>query len=226
MDDVEITWHGQSVSRNAREALNGHLGCVLWFTGLSGCGKSTVANVLDQRLHARGVHTALLDGDNVRHGLNASPQILQPLHGEEYASRFGLGFGSVDRTENIRRIAAVAGLFSQAGIITLTAFVSPYRSDRNTARQQIENAGRAGDFCEIYVNTPLEVCESRDPKGLYKKARAGEIKNFTGIDDPYEAPENAELELAGDQYSPEELAVQVEAYLESTGILGKNPDGV
>jgi adenylylsulfate kinase len=223
MGEVEITWHDQSVSRTDRERLNGHRGCVLWFTGLSGCGKSTVANALDHRLHQRGAHTVLLDGDNVRHGLNASPQILADQFDEAYAQRFGLGFGATDRTENIRRIAAVAGLFSQAGVITLTAFVSPYRADRNAARKQIVTAGQAGDFCEVFVDTPLEVCESRDPKGLYKKARAGEIKNFTGIDDPYESPENAEVVLAGDRHSPDELAAQIEQYLESVGILGKSP---
>jgi adenylylsulfate kinase len=221
MNDVELTWHDHSVTREDRELLNGHRGCVLWFTGLSGCGKSTVANVLDQRLHHRGVHTVLLDGDNVRHGLNASPQILRERHGDEYAQRFGLGFGPVDRTENIRRVGAVAGLFSQAGMITLTAFVSPYRADRMAAQHQIEQSGRTGDFIEVFVNTPLEICEQRDPKGLYRKARAGEIKNFTGIDDPYEAPENPALELAGDKYSPDQLASQVEAHLESVGILGK-----
>lgn len=221
MNDVEITWHDHAVTREDREQLNGHRGCVLWFTGLSGCGKSTVANAVDHRLHKRGVHTVLLDGDNVRHGLNASPQILQDVHGAEYAQRFGLGFGAVDRTENIRRIGAVAGLFSQAGIITLTAFVSPYRADRMAARQQIEQSGRPGDFIEVFVNTPLEICEQRDPKGLYQKARAGEIKNFTGIDDPYEAPENPALELAGDKHSPDHLASQVETHLESLQILPK-----
>ena len=219
--NVDITWHEQSVTREQREDLNGHRGCVLWFTGLSGCGKSTIANALDGRLHRRGIHTVLLDGDNVRHGLNASPQILAAAHGQEFAQRFGLGFGEVDRTENIRRIGAVAGLFCHAGIITLTAFVSPYRSDRETARQQIITGGRPTDFVEIYVNTPLEVCESRDPKGLYKKARAGEIKNFTGIDDPYEPPREPDLELVGDQQSPDALATIVENYLESIGILGK-----
>ena len=219
MNEVEITWHDHAISREERERLNGHRGCVLWFTGLSGCGKSTVANELDHRLHQRGVHTVLLDGDNVRHGLNASPQILSERYGEEYAQRFGLGFGAVDRTENIRRIGAVAGLFSQAGIITLTAFVSPYRADRLAAKHQIESRGRAGDFLEVFVNTPLEVCEQRDPKGLYRKARAGEIKNFTGIDDPYEAPEAPAIELAGDRYSPDQLAAQVESHLETLGIL-------
>ena len=218
--NVDITWHDQSVMREQREQLNGHRGCVLWFTGLSGCGKSTIANALDCRLHRRGAHTVLLDGDNVRHGLNASPQILAAAHGQEYAQRFGLGFGEVDRTENIRRIGAVAGLFCHAGIITLTAFVSPYRQDRETARQQIVAGGRPDDFLEIYVNTPLEVCEARDPKGLYKKARAGEIKNFTGIDDPYEPPCEPELELAGDRQTPHELAVVIEQHLESLGILG------
>lgn len=219
--NIDITWHDQTVTRQQRESLNGHRGCVLWFTGLSGCGKSTIANALDCRLHRRGAHTVLLDGDNVRHGLNASPQILAAVHGQEYAQRFGLGFGEVDRTENIRRIGALAGLFCHAGIITLTAFVSPYRTDRETARQQIVAGGQPSDFQEVYVNTPLQVCEVRDPKGLYKKARAGEIKNFTGIDDPYEPPLQPDLELAGDQQRPDELAAVVEQHLESIGILGK-----
>ncbi len=196
-EKTDVTWHQHRVSREDRESLNGHRGCVVWFTGLSGCGKSTVANAVDQRLFEIGKHTFLLDGDNIRHGLNASPSMLAARHGEVFANRFGLGFSAADREENIRRIGAVAQLFASAGIITLSAFVSPYRRDRDAVRQQVESAGRAGDFIEVFVNTPLEVCESRDPKGLYKKARAGELKGFTGIDDPYEAPQRPEVHLDG-----------------------------
>lgn len=212
-DRVHIVWHEQSVSRAEREQLNGHRGCVLWFTGLSGSGKSTIANLVDHQLHALGVHTFLLDGDNIRHGLNASPAILEPRHGTEFAQRFGLGFGAADREENIRRIGAVAELFASAGIVTLTAFVSPYRRDRDAVRQRVEASGHSGDFVEIFVDAPLAICEARDPKGLYKKARAGELRGFTGIDDPYESPEQPQLRLdAGDQ-TPEALAEQVIAYL-------------
>ncbi len=211
---TEITWHDHSVTRENREKLLGQSGCVVWFTGLSGSGKSTVANAVDFQLNQQGANTYLLDGDNVRHGLNASPQILA-TYGEEYAKRFGLSFGAEDRTENIRRIGAVGQLFVSAGLIVLTAFVSPYRRDRDAARKQIVSAGHDNDFIEVFVNTPLEICEQRDPKGLYKKARSGEIKNFTGISDPYEAPENPQLELAGGDKPPNELANEVIAYLKS-----------
>ncbi|MEX1027538.1 MAG: adenylyl-sulfate kinase [Candidatus Paceibacterota bacterium] len=216
-EDVHVVWHSQAVSRAERERLNGHRGCVLWFTGLSGCGKSTVANVVDHKLHALGAHTFLLDGDNVRHGLNASPAMLAAEHDEQFAQRFGLGFSAQDREENIRRIGAVAELFASAGLITITAFVSPYRRDRDAVRQRIEGSGQAGDFVEVFVDAPLEVCESRDPKGLYKKARAGELKGFTGIDDPYEAPQRPELRLASAEHTPEVLADQVIEYLRQTG---------
>jgi adenylylsulfate kinase len=219
MERTEITWHEQAVSREAHEQLNGHTGCVVWFTGLSGCGKSTVANLVDHHLHQRGVHTMLLDGDNIRHGLNASPDLLAEAHGEEYAQRFGLGFSQQDRQENIRRIGSVAQLFCSAGLITLAAFVSPYRSDRQAVRRHVTRFGRADDFVEVFVDTPLEICEQRDPKGLYKKARAGELKGFTGIDDPYEAPEQAELVLAGGERPAEQLAQQVIVYLEQMGKL-------
>ncbi len=217
MEETHITWHEHSVSREQRESLNGHRGCVVWFTGLSGCGKSTVANVVDQKLHARGIHTTVLDGDNVRHGLNASPQILEPL-GPEYAKRFGLGFSAEDRQENIRRVGAVTELFAASGLITLVAFVSPYRQDRASVRERVE-AARAGDFVEVFMDTPLEVCEARDPKGLYQKARAGEIKGMTGIDAPYEAPEAPEVHLQGGDQTPDVLADQVIAYLVSVGII-------
>ena len=157
MSDPIVVWHQHAVSREEREALNGHRGCVVWFTGLSGCGKSTVANLVDHKLHARGVHTFLLDGDNVRHGLNAAPQMLTS-HGEAYAKRFGLGFSAEDREENIRRIGCVAELFASAGLVTLTAFVSPYRRDRDAVRQQLEARGRKGDFIEVFVDAPLELC--------------------------------------------------------------------
>jgi adenylylsulfate kinase len=162
----------------------------------------------------------LLDGDNVRHGLCAPPPMLAGRHGEAFAARFGLGFGAEDREENIRRIAAVGELFVSAGVITITAFVSPYRADRIRARRQIEDAGAAGDFVEVFVDTPLEVCERRDPKGLYKKARAGEIKNFTGISDPYEPPESPEIVIrGGDDSAATEQAGQIVAYLEASGRL-------
>jgi adenylylsulfate kinase len=190
---------------------------VVWFTGLSGCGKSTVANLVDHKLAAAGVHSFVLDGDNVRHSLNASPAMLASEHGEAFAQRFGLGFSAEDREENIRRIGAVAELFASAGIITLTAFISPYRHDRDAVRRRVEGSGRRGDFIEVFVDAPLEVCESRDPKGLYKKARAGEIRGFTGIDDPYESPVKPELTLDAANRTAEALADQVLAYLSAKG---------
>jgi adenylylsulfate kinase len=214
-NETNVTWHEHQVSRDERERLHGHKGCVIWFTGLSGSGKSTVANVLDHMLAARGVKSSVLDGDNVRHGLNAGPQMLVATHGDAFASRFGLGFTAVDREENIRRIGAVAQLFCESGTIALTAFISPYRVDRDRVRATM----RDGDFIEVFVDTPLEVCEQRDPKGLYKKARAGEIKHFTGIDDPYEAPLSAELVLNAGERTPEELASEVIHYLETRGVI-------
>ncbi len=214
-EKVHVVWHEHSVARNEREQLNSHKGCVLWFTGLSGCGKSTIANLVDHKLHAIGKHSFVLDGDNVRHGLNAAPGMLKERHGEEFAKRFGLGFSAQDREENIRRIGAVAKLFCEAGIIVPTAFISPYRRDRDAVRATME----AGDFIEIFVDAPLEVCEARDPKGLYKKARAGEIKGFTGIDDPYEAPGKAELVLDSSKKSAEALADDVLAHLKKVGVL-------
>ncbi|TWT86257.1 Adenylyl-sulfate kinase [Pseudobythopirellula maris] len=212
----QVVWHEQAVSRAAREKLNGHRGVVVWFTGLSGSGKSTVAGAVDAKLHALGAHTYVLDGDNIRHGLSATPQMLAERHGEEFGKRFGLGFGAEDRTENIRRIGSVAQLLCDAGLLTLTAFVSPYRADRDAVRAALGE----GDFVEVFVDTPLEVCERRDPKGLYKKARAGEIKGFTGIDDPYEAPLSPELTLAGGDADPGVLADRVIEHLRSTGKLG------
>lgn len=212
-DHVQVHWHEHAVSREEREDRNKHRGCVVWFTGLSACGKSTVANLVDHKLFSLGVNSFVLDGDNVRHGLNAAPAMLRERHGEEFAKRFGLGFSAQDREENIRRIGAVAKLFCDAGIVAVTAFISPYRIDRDRVRQTLAQ----GDFVEIFVDTPLEVCEARDPKGLYKKARAGQLKGFTGIDDPYEAPLQPELVLDGAKNCPEALADQVIAYLRSTG---------
>lgn len=214
-DPVIVHWHEHAVSREDREKLHGHKGCVIWLTGLSGSGKSTLANVLDHKLYSLGCHSFVLDGDNIRHGLNASPQMLAPIHGEAYAARFGLGFSPEDREENIRRIGAVAKLFCEAGVIAITAFISPYRRDRDRVRASMKE----GDFIEVFLNAPLEVCESRDPKGLYKKARAGLLKGFTGIDDPYEPPERPELVLDPVRYSPEELADQVIGFLRARGIL-------
>ena len=215
---VQVQWHDHAVTREEREKLNSHRGCVIWFTGLSACGKSTVANLIDHKLHSLGLHSFVLDGDNIRHGLNAGPGMLKPRHGEEFAKRFGLGFSAQDREENIRRIGAVAKLFSDAGIIAITAFISPYRVDRDRVRSLLAD----GDFIEIFVDAPLEVCEARDPKGLYKKARLGEVKGFTGIDDPYEPPLKAEMVLDAGSKSAETLAEDVLAYLKSRKILDRS----
>jgi adenylylsulfate kinase len=214
-EQINVIWHQHSVSREERERLNGHKGCVVWFTGLSGSGKSTVANLVDQMLYEAGIHSVLLDGDNVRHGLNASPALLTG-YGEVFAQRFGLTFAAEDRQENIRRVGAVADLFASAGLVTLTAFVSPYRADRAAVRKLV-NASREGSFIEVFVDAPLHVCEARDPKGLYKKARAGELPNFTGVDDPYEAPERPELRLDAVGNPPEVLAGQVLSHLRAAG---------
>ena len=220
INDTNVTWHEHEVSRNDRESLNGHKGCVIWFTGLSGSGKSTIANALDHKLHEWGMHSMVLDGDNVRHSLNAGASMLQDMHGEEFSQRFGLGFSAIDREENIRRIGSVAQLFSQAGIIALTAFISPYRVDRDRIRNNLLQ----GEFIEVFVDAPLDVCESRDPKGLYKKARAGEIKGFTGIDDPYEAPVSPELVLSAAKNTPDALADEVMAFLVGRGICPRLDD--
>jgi adenylylsulfate kinase len=170
---TNVHWHENHVLREDRERKQGHAGAVVWFTGLSGSGKSTLANELDWRLFERGVGSYVLDGDNIRHGLNSD-----------------LGFSPEDRTENIRRIGEVAKLFVDAGMVALTAFISPYREDRDRVRKLM---ARPGDFMEVHVHAPLEVCEERDPKGLYRKARAGEIPEFTGISAPYEEPTAPEL---------------------------------
>ena len=190
--------------------------------GSLGLRQSTVANLVDRKLHKLGVHSFVLDGDNVRHSLNPSPAMLQ-AYGEEYAKRFGLGFSAEDRQENIRRIGAVAELFASAGLVTLTAFVSPYRADRAAVRRQVEERGQPGDFVEVFVDAPLEMCEQRDPKGLYKKARAGELKNFTGIDDPYEAPEQPELWLDSGRYTPEVLSGSGSLHLKKRARLVQSP---
>jgi len=214
-NDTNVTWHEQSVSREMREKSNDHKGCVIWFTGLSGSGKSTVANTLDHILHQKGLRSVVLDGDNVRHGLNAGPGMLRDTHGDEFSERFGLGFSAIDREENIRRIGAVAEIFAQTGIIALTAFISPYRIDRDKVRNTLQQ----GEFVEVFVDAPIEVCEQRDPKGLYKKARAGEIKGFTGIDDPYEEPVAAELVLQAADKTPDILAEEIVSYLKRNGII-------
>lgn len=201
---TNIKWHEGGVSLNRKERLLGQKGTVLWFTGLSGSGKSTVACTLEHALVARGHATALLDGDNVRHGLNKN-----------------LGFTAADREENIRRIGEVGKLFVDAGLLALVSFISPYRADRDKARALLPQ----GKFVEVYMRVPIEVCETRDPKGLYKKARAGLIKGFTGIDDPYEEPEGAEIVLdaidsaTGKMVSPQDQARAILEYLEKNGHL-------
>ncbi|RCU49427.1 MULTISPECIES: adenylyl-sulfate kinase [Corallincola] len=193
-----IVWHHHKVTKAERAELKSHKPAVLWFTGLSGSGKSTVAGCLEELLHHNGVHTYLLDGDNIRHGLCGD-----------------LGFSDKDRVENIRRIGEVAKLFVDAGVMVLTAFISPFRADRQMVRQLLE----VGEFIEVFVDTPLDVCEQRDPKGLYKKARKGDIPNFTGIDSEYETPEQAEVIVKTAQLSVEECAQQLLSYLESEGYL-------
>lgn len=215
----QVVWHSHTVDRQSRENLMGHRGAVVWFTGLSGSGKSTIANVVDAMLHQQGVHTMLLDGDNIRHGLCSGPNMLVDEHGPDFAQRFGLGFGPLDREENIRRVGAVTQLFASAGIVTLTAFVSPYRRDRERVRKWVESRGQVGDFIEVFVDAPLEVCEGRDPKGLYKQARAGKISNFTGISDPYEPPEKPEIHLSSHDRSPRESAEQVVSWLQAQRIV-------
>ena len=192
------------VDKRARAALKNQRGCVLWFTGLSGAGKSSIANLVERKLHALGHHTYLLDGDNVRHGLNKD-----------------LGFTDADRVENIRRVAEVAKLMVDAGLIVLTAFISPFRSERRMARGLVEE----GEFVEVFVDTPLEVAEARDPKGLYKKARRGELKNFTGIDSPYEAPEDPELCLDTTRLDLEAAADAALAWLGERGMLSRTSEG-
>ncbi|MCG8083625.1 MAG: adenylyl-sulfate kinase [Candidatus Thiodiazotropha taylori] len=197
-----IVWHQATVTRERREQMNKHRAKLLWFTGLSGSGKSTLAHALEEELYQRGCRTYVLDGDNVRHGLCGD-----------------LGFSDADRTENIRRIAELAKLFVAAGVISLTAFISPFREDRDKARGLFPH----GDFIEVYVDCPLEVCESRDVKGLYKKARAGVIKDFTGISSPYEPPSNPEITI---QTADREVADCVNEIIGSLELRGVIPNRV
>jgi adenylylsulfate kinase len=192
-----IVWHHATVTRARREAQNGHRSAIVWFTGLSGSGKSTLAHAVEEQLHQKGCRTFVFDGDNVRHGLCSD-----------------LGFSLEDRTENIRRIGEMTKLFVEAGAIALTAFISPTRADREAVRSRVPH----GDFIEVYVRCPIEVCEERDVKGLYKKARAGKIAEFTGISSPYEEPEDPELVLDTDQISLEEGVARIMALLEERGI--------
>ncbi|MDR2761676.1 MAG: adenylyl-sulfate kinase [Planctomycetaceae bacterium] len=215
MSSIEVHWHEHVVTSRERETLNGNKGCVIWFTGLSASGKSTIANLVDYKLYQLGKRSFVLDGDNVRHGLNASPKILSESHSEEFSQRFGLGFSAQDREENIRRIGAVAGLFAEAGMIAITAFISPYKADRDRVRKSLPE-GKS--FIEVFVDTPIEICEQRDPKGLYKKARAGQLKGFTGIDDPYESPTQPEITLDGKK-NIQELADEVINYLKEKQII-------
>jgi len=193
---TNITWHEGHVSREERQKLLNQKGVLIWMTGLSGSGKSTIAYTLEHALIQRGHLAYVLDGDNIRHGLNKN-----------------LGFSAEDREENIRRIGEVASLFADTGVITITAFISPYRKDRDNNRKLLGE----GNFIEVYCKAPLDICEQRDPKGLYKKARAGEIKGFTGIDDPYEEPLNPEMVIQTDKMSPQEATVALIERLESMG---------
>jgi adenylylsulfate kinase len=194
----DVVWHHSTVNHHDRARQKGQTPVVLWFTGLSGSGKSTVANAVESKLMSLGKHSYLLDGDNVRHGLNKD-----------------LGFSDADRVENIRRIGEVAKLFVDSGSIVLTAFISPFIADREQVRGLLDEQ----QFLEVFIDTPLDVCESRDPKGLYKKARAGEIKHFTGIDSDYQAPINPDIHIKTAQYSIEECAEQVVAKLAELGYL-------
>ncbi|MEH6588027.1 MAG: adenylyl-sulfate kinase [Halioglobus sp.] len=197
---TNVHWHEGDITRKHRENTLGHKGATLWFTGLSGSGKSTVAVELEGTLHEMGVISYRLDGDNVRMGINKN-----------------LGFSADDRTENIRRIGEISKLFVDSGVVALSSFISPYRADRDQVRELHEAAGM--DFIEVFVDCSLEAAESRDPKGLYKKARAGEIKNFTGIDDPYEAPRKPEIHLHSDQQTLAEEIAEILAVLRERGII-------
>jgi adenylylsulfate kinase len=196
---TNVTWHDGLVSREQRESLLNQKGVVIWLTGLSAAGKSTIATILEKKLHERRKLVYRLDGDNIRHGLNKN-----------------LGFSAEDRAENIRRIGEVAKLFADAGAIVVTAFISPYRADRDAVRTLLAD----GEFIELHDDVSLSAAEARDPKGLYKKARAGQIKNFTGIDDPYEAPSDPELYIDTEQLSADASADAILQHLESAGVLG------
>lgn len=193
-----IVWHKHSITKEDRAKKTGQKPCILWFTGLSGSGKSTIANTLEKMLYENGNLTYLLDGDNIRHGLNRD-----------------LGFDEASRKENIRRIGEVAKLFVDSGLIVLTAFISPFIKDREFVRNLVEE----GEFIEIFIDTPLDVCEKRDPKGLYKKARNGEIKDFTGIHSPYEPPKSPEIHIINDKITPKEACEQIMQYLKNHKII-------
>jgi bifunctional enzyme CysN/CysC len=194
-----VHWQALEVDKTAHATLKGHRPCVVWFTGLSGAGKSSIANLVEKRLHTLGVHTTMLDGDNVRHGLNKD-----------------LGFTEADRVENIRRVGEVSRLMIEAGLVVLVSFISPFRLERRMARDMVA----ADEFCEVFVDTPLAVAEQRDVKGLYAKARRGELPHFTGIDSPYEPPENPEIHIDTTAVSPEEAADLVVAQLRARNVLG------
>ena len=198
MKTENTVWHEQHISKEQRASLKSQKPCLLWYTGLSGSGKSTVANAVDALLFKLGCHSYLLDGDNVRHGLNGD-----------------LGFTDEDRVENIRRISEVSKLFLDAGLIVSTAFISPFTEDRARARSKLED----GEFIEVYIDTPISVCEQRDPKGLYKKARAGEIKDFTGIDSTYDVPENPEIHVKTAELSIQKCAEQIVNHLVERGFI-------
>ncbi len=196
--ESNIVWHLHKITKHNRSNIKGHKPCIIWLTGLSGSGKSTIANALEEKLNQMKVHTYLLDGDNIRHGLNKD-----------------LGFSIEDRKENIRRISEVAKLFVDAGLIVITAFISPMREYRNYARSLVEK----DEFIEVYVDTPIEICEQRDPKGLYKKARKGEIKEFTGINSPYEPPEAPEIHIKTEDLTVEESVEKIIKYLKDRKII-------
>ncbi len=199
---TNVTWHSSHVEREMRENLLKQKGCTIWLTGLPSSGKSTTAFTLEHKLVRLGYLSYVLDGDNVRHGLNKN-----------------LGFSAEDRAENIRRISEVTKLFADAGVISITSFISPYRADRNAARKLHETSNLT--FIEVFIDTPVAICEERDPKGLYQKARKGEIKGFTGVDDPYESPLKPELTLKTEQVSPDKLADEIFEYLIERGYLLK-----
>ncbi len=201
MSASNIVWQTYPVTKQHRSELKKQEPCIIWFTGLSGAGKSTIAGAVEQKLFEKGHHTYLLDGDNVRHGINQD-----------------LGFSDADRVENIRRIGEMAKLFADAGVIVLTAFISPFRADRQLVRNLVEE----GEFIEVFMDTPLQECEKRDPKGLYKKARAGQIKNFTGIDSEYQKPESAEVTIPSAELTVEQCADLVIAYLSKQGLICKD----
>ncbi|ALO40710.1 MULTISPECIES: adenylyl-sulfate kinase [Pseudoalteromonas] len=197
--DENIVWHNYAVNKSQRSEQKGHKPVILWFTGFSGSGKSTVAGALESALHQQGVHTYLLDGDNVRHGLCKD-----------------LGFSDEDRVENIRRVGELSKLMVDAGLVVLTAFISPFQAERDMVRNLVGD----GEFIEVFLDTPLDVCEQRDPKGLYKKARAGEIKHFTGIDSDYQVPVNPEIRIDTSANSLEQSVQQLVAYLKDKQVIG------